>query len=106
MISGPSSVGIINQVAESLVAKQRYPSMEKAIFDLALSSIQSKIIYYRRRIRKLEKKYGTDFNKFSVLLKNQANPSEEDDWLAWRSALSMLAEWKKTYQDLLHESAR
>jgi hypothetical protein len=41
---------------------------------------------------------------FTARLKNQATPSEEDDWLAWRSARSMLADWQKSYQDMIHES--
>ena len=105
MILGISHTGVINKVAESLVAKQRFPTVEKAIWELALSSVRSKTVYYRRRIRKLEKKYGTDFDNFTVRLKNQAAPSEEDDWLAWRSARSMLSDWQKAYQDLIHESS-
>jgi hypothetical protein len=41
---------------------------------------------------------------FTARLKNQATPSEEDGWLAWRSARSMLADWQKSYQDMIHES--
>jgi len=106
MIFGLSPTGVINHVATSLVAKQRYSTVEEAIWELALTSIRSKTVYYRRRIRKLENKYGTDFDKFTVRLKNQAAPAEEDDWLAWRSALSMLADWQKAYQDMIHESPR
>ncbi len=104
MIHGLSPAGVINQVATSLVARQRYPSVEKAIWEIALSSIRSKTVYYRKRIRKLENRYGTDYDKFTARLKNQATPSEEDDWLEWRSARSMLADWQKTYQDMIHES--
>ncbi len=105
MIPGLSPSGVINQVAKSLVVKQRYPTVEKAIWELALSSVRSKTVYYRRCIRKLENKYGTDFDKFTDRLKNKADPSEEDDWLAWRSARSMLADWQKAYQELIHESS-
>jgi hypothetical protein len=56
--------------------------VEKAIWELALSSVRSKTVYYRKRIRKLENKYGTDFDTFTDRLKNKANPSQEDDWLA------------------------
>jgi hypothetical protein len=104
MINGISPMVVINQVAASLVARQRYPTMEKAIRELALSSIRSKTVYYRRRIRKLENKYGTDFDNFTVRIRNKATPSEEDDWLEWRSAQAMLADWQNVYQDLVHES--
>lgn len=104
MIPVLSPIKIIDRVATSLVAKQRYPTVEKAIWELALSSVRDKTVYYRRRIRKLENKYSTDFDMFTARLKNQATPSEEDDWLAWRSARSMLADWRKSYQDMIHES--
>jgi len=36
-------------------------------------------------------------------LEGQATPSEEDDWLAWRSARSMLMDWQLAYQELQDE---
>jgi hypothetical protein len=54
----------------------------------------------------MENKYGADFDKFTVRLKGKATPAQEDDWLAWKSARSMLMDWQKTYQDLLHASHR
>ncbi len=100
----PSTV--LNQVAGALVAKQRYATVEEALWELAFSAIRSKSIYYKRRIRRLEKKYGVDFDRFTARLKGQATPAQEDDWLAWRSARSMLADWQKTHQDLLNARPR
>lgn len=45
-----------------------------------------------------------DFDKFTARLKGNATPQQEDDWLAWKSARSMLTDWQKTYQDLRHET--
>jgi len=103
MISELSPNAILNQVATSLVAKQRYSSVEEAVLELALTAIRNKTVYYRRRIRKFENKYGADFDKFTARLKNKAGPDEEDDWLSWKSARNMLADWQKVCQDLLHE---
>jgi hypothetical protein len=97
---------VLNKVADSLVAAKRYPTVEDALWDMAVSTVRGKVAYYRRRIRKMENKYGVDFDKFTVRLKGNAKPAQEDDWLAWRSARSMLADWQKTYQELLHERAR
>jgi hypothetical protein len=80
------------------------PNCGKSNLGIGIASVRDKTIYYRRRIRKLENKYSTDFDMFTARLKNQATPSEEDDWLAWRSARSMLADWQKSYQDMIHES--
>ncbi len=102
MTPGLSPTTILNQVARSLVAKERYTTVEEALWELALSAVRSKIASYRRRIKKLENKYGMDFEQFSKDLENRASPNEEDDWFAWRSAQNMLVDWKKTYQEMLH----
>lgn len=91
---------ILNQVANSMVATQRYATQEEALWQLALSAVRGKTAYYRRRIRGLEQKYGIDFDTFTTRLQNQATPLQEDDWLAWRSARRMLSDWQKAYQDL------
>ncbi len=97
-----SPTTVLNKIATSLVAQERYQTVEEALWEMAISTLQKKVSYYQRRIRKLEKKYGMNFERFTNYLKNQANPAEEDDWFAWRSAQNMLNDWKKTYQDLRH----
>ncbi len=101
-----SPTTILNNVAKSLVISQRYANVEDALWQLALSAIRTKIAYYRRRIRSLEQRYTTDFDTFTEHLKEQATLAEEDDWLAWRSAHSMLTDWQQAYQDLLNEHPR
>ncbi len=95
-MSVTTSVDVLTTIARSLVVAQEYPSIEEALQGMAVSEVQRKIAYYRRRIRGLERKYGTDFDAFSARIQGRATPSEEDDWLAWRSANNMLADWQKT----------
>ena len=95
-----SASDILTAVAGSLVAKQAYPSIEEALWELALSAVRGKMAYYRRRIRKLERKYATDLEAFTARLQGRATPAEEDDWFAWRSAQRMLADWQQAYRDL------
>jgi hypothetical protein len=104
LYNSPSSV--LNKVAGSLVAAKRFATVEEALWDMAVSTVRGKVTYYRRRIRRMENKYGMDFDKFTARLKGKATPAQEDDWLAWKSARSMLAGWQKTYQDLRHASHR
>lgn len=99
--TSPNSV--LTKVARSLVASKRFATVEDALWDMAITTVRGKVSYYRRRIRRMENKYGMDFDKFTTRLKGKATPSQEDDWLAWKSARSMLADWQKTYQDLRHE---
>lgn len=100
----PNSV--LNKVARSLVARQRFATVEDALRDMAVSTVRNKVAYYRRRVRKMENKYRMDFDKFTARLKGKATPAQEDDWLAWKSARSMLSDWQKTYQDLRHAQNR
>ena len=101
-----SATDILTLVADSLVKKQRYANREEALRDLALAAVRSKTAYYRRRIRKMERKYGTNFDTFTTRLKGRATPAEEDDWLAWRSAQRMLTDWQQAYRDLSNDSTR
>ena len=95
-----SSVDVLTTIARSLVVAQKYASVEEALQAMAVSEVQRKMGYYRRRIRALERKYGTDFETFSARLQARATPAEEDDWLGWRSANRMLADWQTAYEEL------
>lgn len=92
---------ILNTVAGSMVASQKYASVEDALWELARTAVRGKISQYRRRIRRFEGKYA-DFDKFTSRLKNRATPAQEDDWLAWKSARHMLTDWEKAYRELEH----
>ena len=100
MSATTSPVDVLTTIARSLVVAEEYPSVDEALQGMAVSEVQRTIAYYRRRIRRLERKYGTDFDTFSSQLQGRATPYEEDDWLAWRSAIHMLADWQKTYEKL------
>lgn len=101
-----SPTDILTSVAGTLVAEQKFATIEEALKELALSAVREKTMIYRRRIKRLERKYSADFDTFSAHLMGQATPTEEDDWLAWRSARRMLADWQKTYQDLRNDRVR
>jgi hypothetical protein len=97
------SNGVLKKVANSMVIRRRYANVEDALRELALTAVRDKINHDQRRIRRLERKYNTDFDTFTQQINGRASPMEEDDWLAWRSARSMLADWRQTYRDLLNE---
>lgn len=97
----PNSV--LNKVANSLVAAKRFSTVEDALWDMAIVTVRGKVNHYRRRMKKMENKYGMDYDKFTARLKGKATPRQEDDRLAWKSARSMLTDWQNTYQDLRHE---
>lgn len=101
-----SPTDTLNLMARSLVVQRRYATEDEALRDFALSAIRNKIAHYQRRIKALQRKYGVDFDAFSVRLQGRATPNEEDDWLAWRSARRMQADWHQVYRELRDERSR
>jgi hypothetical protein len=95
-----SPTDVLTTIAGSLVAMQRYSTVEDALNDMAISEVRRKIGHYQRRLRALERKHGSDFDAFSARLRDRASPEEEDDWLAWRSARQMLADWQRASEGL------
>ncbi len=70
-----SPTDILTAVAGTMVAQQKYATVEDALKELALSAVRSKTTAYRRRIRRLERKYSTDFDTFSAHLVGKATPA-------------------------------
>ena len=99
-------VKVLTTIARSLVHTRQYRDIDEALHGLALDEVSRKIARYRRRIRHFERKYGTDFQTFSAQREDGATITEEDDWMAWRSALSLLADWERAYRELQSASSR
>ena len=99
-------VKVLTTIARSLVHTRQYRDIDEALRGLALDEVSRKIARYRRRIRHFGRKYGTDFQTFSARLEDGATIAEEDDWMAWRSALSLLADWERAYQELQSAPSR
>jgi len=97
---------VLTTIARSLVHARRYRDVDEALRGLALDEVSRKVARYRRRIRRFEHKYGVDFQTFSARLEDGATIAEEDDWMAWRSALSLLADWERAHQELQSALAR
>ena len=99
-------VEVLTTIARSLVHIRQYRDIDEALRGLALDEVSRKIARYRRRIRHFERKYGTDFQTFSARLEDGATIAEEDDWMAWRSALSLLSDWEIAYRELKSAPSR
>ena len=95
-----SPSAVLNRIADSLVVEARFASKEEALRSLARAAVRERVLRYRRRIGRLERKHGVDFTGFTRQIEGSATPQQEDDWLAWRSAIDMLNEWQAIYHDL------
>ena len=101
-----SPTDVLTTIARSLVIMQRYSTVEEALNGMAISEVRRRIAHYQRRLRALERKHRADFEAFSARLQDRATPEEEDDWLAWRSAKQMLADWQRASDGLRGGHAR
>jgi hypothetical protein len=101
-----SPVDTLRLLARSMVAMHRYADVDAALRDFAVAAVRTKLVYYQRRIKAMERKHGADFDAFTARLEGRATPSEEDDWLAWRSAQRMQADWQQVYRELRDAGTR
>lgn len=95
-----SPTAVLNRIADSLVVEAKFASKEDALRSLARSAVRERMLRYRRRIQRMERKHGSDFAGFTRRIEGSATPQQEDDWLAWRSAIDMMGEWQAIYRDL------
>lgn len=95
-----SPTTVLNGIADTLVLEAKFASKEDALRSLARAAVRERMVRYRRRIHRLERKHGTDFDGFTRIIAGSATPQQEDDWLSWRSAVDMLTEWQAVYQSL------
>ncbi|MFQ5812704.1 MAG: hypothetical protein ACE5I2_05880 [Anaerolineae bacterium] len=91
---------VLTTIAESLVATQKYKSLDEALYTLAIGEVDRKIAKYRRRISRLRKKHDMTFDEFTAHLNGRATIEQEDDWLEWEAAIDMLSDWEATKKEL------
>ncbi len=97
---------------EALVKRNIFSSEEEAISELVRDYVLRQVEALQSEIHQFERKYGMDFQQFqqylherSALLESKslsakqldalgaAVMQEEDDWLDWKAALGMFANW-------------
>lgn len=104
---------------EALVKRNIFPSEQEAISELVRDYVLRQVKALQSEIRKFERKYGMDFQQFqqylrerSALLESKSLPAdqcealgaavmqEEDDWLDWKTALELFANWVGLRQEI------
>lgn len=94
-----SYAGTVEEFAEKAVSVGLYPSKERFLKTLVSHMARSETARYRREISKYERKYG-DFGRFTKKIEGKATPKQEDEWMQWESARSLLARWEKAVKEL------
>ncbi|MFH1563589.1 MAG: hypothetical protein ABIF11_09300 [Nitrospirota bacterium] len=102
----------VSTIINPLVKTGIFKNVEDAAQNLVEDYIYRQIICYQGIIRKMERKYGMDFARFTNYIKeraeniqssnlspqqkkttSQAIMIEEDDWMDWKVAYEMLDSW-------------
>ena len=87
-------------LTEPFVRMGIYKTQEEALKQLVLQHIELQIEEARREIAHFQRKYGTDFEKWTESLVGRATVEEEDDWMRWESARDMLESWEKVRAEI------
>ena len=91
----------LKEAAVPLVELGLYKSPEEFIKDVTSDFIMHKIQFYKKQLKKFEKKYNMSYDALSKKLETGASISEEDDWMEWEAAQNMLRVWKKAAKRLV-----
>jgi len=79
-----------------------YKDEKSVLTDIVLDYITRKIKQYDKTTRALKKKYGSDFNEFTLTIKNKATLDQEDDWMDWKSAIEMRQSWNNVQKMIIN----
>lgn len=109
----------VQMILEPFVRQQLFPTTEEAARRLALEYVKQHIQSHRRKVARLERKYGMAFGEFGRYLRQRSSrlqsssltPSEkkrlgravmneEEDWLEWKAISEMLDSWIKLDREL------
>jgi len=96
------AVKIIQNITKSFIMEGLYKDEKSVLTDIVLDYITRKIKQYDKTIRALKKKYGSDFNEFTLTIKNKATFAQEDDWMDWKSAIEMRQSWNNVQKMIIN----
>lgn len=95
---------VIVNLLKPLIVSGIYKNEKTALKDIIADYIERKIEAYTAVIKRMESKYGRDFNAVSKEMKSKASMDMEDDWMEWKAAILMKESWQKALKKLLSEA--
>jgi hypothetical protein len=93
-------VKTIPLLTEPFVQMGIYKTQGEALKQLVLQHIKLQIEEAQREIAHFQRKYGTNFGKWTKSLVGRATVEEEDDWMRWESARDMLESWERVKAEI------
>jgi hypothetical protein len=93
---------ILQNITKPFIIAGLYKDEKSVLTDIVLDYITRKIKQYDKTIRALKKKYGSDFNEFTLTIKNKATLDQEDDWMDWKSTIEMRQSWNNVQKMIIN----
>ena len=93
---------ILQDITKPFIMAGLYKDEKSVLTDITLDYITRKIKQYDKTIRALKKKYKSDFNEFTLTIKNKATLDQEDDWMDWKSAIEMRRSWNNVQKMIIN----
>mgnify|MGYP001608401147 CR=1 FL=1 len=95
---------LITQLIKPLITAGVYKNEIIALKDIIADYVNKKIDYYYKIIGQNEKKHGEDFMLFSKKIKGKATFKNEDDWMEWKSSITMRDSWSQALKGILKDA--
>jgi len=96
---------IISNILKPLVVSGVYKDEAVALKDIIADYMHRRIEAYASVIKKMEAKYGKDFDAVSKKIRKKATIEVEDDWMEWKAAIIMSQSWHQALKKLLNNAA-
>lgn len=100
-----TSQEVLEQVAKGLVATGLYKDVDAALRALAMEQIERKIASYQEQVQEFARKYHHSLEEHSRLLEGKASMAEEEEWMEWKGAHTMLEAWQRALQEVLQSAS-
>jgi hypothetical protein len=95
---------IISNILKPLVVSGVYKDETVALKDIIADYMHRRIEAYASVIKRMESKYGKDFDAVSKKIRKKASIEVEDDWMEWKAAILMSQSWHQALKKLLNNA--
>jgi hypothetical protein len=95
---------IISNILRPLVISGVYKDEKVALKDIIADYMHRRIDAYISVIKKMESKYGKDFDAVTKKIQKKATIEVEDDWMEWKAAIVMSQSWHQALKKLLNNA--
>ncbi len=87
-------IEVTEKIMSPLVKEGIFEDVERALQSVLLDYIDRRVALYKDKNTAFEIRHNTNFDTFTISLKDNATPEQEDEWMDWETALMFLKKWQ------------